>query len=655
MIGATGVCGITGFIEIDGIGNDVMAGNVVRSMSQVIRHRGPDAEGIWTDGSHVAMAHRRLSIVDRSSAGNQPMQSKDGRYVMVFNGEIYNHHDLRNQMDSKIWKGQSDTETLIAATQTWGIREALQRSIGMFALAVWDRQEKSLTLARDRFGEKPLFYGWQGNSFLFGSELKSLAAHPAWQGELNRDSVELFMQYGYVPLPYSIWKGIKKLLPGSLLTIRADEKGIMFQPPTFYWCAHMTSGNKKKAEIDEVELTVELDRRLRQAIRRQMHSEVPVGAFLSGGIDSTTVAAIMQDQSSRPIKTFGIGFTESEFNEAHHSKVVAAHLGTDHSEVYVTGREASEVARLLPEIYDEPFGDVSQIPTCILTAMARKHVTVSLSGDGADEIFGGYSRYTLGPGLWRRVDSVPRRLRSLASKSVDGIAYLDKKNSNLFWPGELVRPGFRVKLARMATLLRAESPEDVHRLLVTHQLPTEEVLAGKLQVESSAGLWADNEARRVNHLDISERMMRRDIMGYLTDDILCKVDRASMAVSLETRMPFLDHTIASFGMGLPLNMKIRKGQGKWILRQVLKRYIPSKFIERPKKGFGAPVGLWLRGPLREWAEELIDEGRLRREGIFNPEEVRRRWEEHLTGRFNWEAWLWNVLVFQGWYERWHNS
>jgi len=633
-------------------GGAVDAKRVAHLMANTLRHRGPDAEGVWCDGSSVALAHRRLSILDLSPAGDQPMVSDGGRYVIVFNGEIYNHLDLRKQMRKEAWRGHSDTETLLAACQAWGIEETLKRTVGMFAMALWDRHDRSLTLARDRFGEKPLFYGWQGDCFLFGSELKSLIAHPAWRGEVDRDALALFIRYGYVPLPHSIWQGVAKLLPGSLLTLSADAPVGVLPAPTFYWRARDVANVPIRKGLDEQEAANELDLRLRQAIAGQMVADVPLGAFLSGGVDSSAVVALMQVQSARPVRTFTIGFAEGDYNEADYAKAVAAHLGTAHTELYVSAADAMAVIPRLPDVYDEPFGDVSQIPTHMVAAMARRHVTVSLSGDGGDEMFGGYNRYFLGPSLWRGMRRVPLGVRRLAAQSITAVSPARWDRMGRLLPRRLRQPMVGDRAHKLAGIMTVTSADDVYRWLASHERNPESVVVGGRDNRHGRDLWAEYEMRLLQRVDFSERMMFNDQVGYLTDDILCKVDRAAMAASLETRVPFLDHRVAEFAWQLPLNMKIRNGQGKWLLRQVLYRYVPKTLVERPKQGFGVPIDTWLRGPLRGWAESLLDESRLLSEGYFHPKPIRQKWEEHLSGRRNWQYWLWNVLMFQAWRERW---
>ncbi len=647
------MCGIAGFFTYSLSRKALDTKQVAHAMANTLRHRGPDAEGVWVDGTSVALAHRRLSILDLSPAGLQPMESECGRYVIVFNGEIYNHLELRNELSREKWRGHSDTETLLAGCQAWGLEKTLKRAVGMFALAMWDKQNRSLTLARDRFGEKPLFYGWQGDYLLFGSELKSLVAHPSWRGEVDRDSLALYMRYGYVPVPKSIWRGVFKLLPGSILTMASNTPLGVIPEPTFYWRAQdLTNVDDICTGMNDQVATDELDLRLRQAVAGQMASDVPLGAFLSGGVDSSTVVALMQTQSAQPVKTFTIGFTESDYNEAEHAKAVARHLGTDHTEHYVSSNDALSVIPRLPQMYDEPFGDVSQIPTHLVSEIARKHVTVSLSGDGGDELFGGYNRYFLGRSLWEKMQYMPLGLRRLVAHGITAVSPSRWDSFGRMLPHRFRQRMFGDRAHKLASILTAKSADDVYRWLVSHDRQPDSLVIDGFEKRHGTESWAESEMLSLQRSDFSERMMFNDLVGYLTDDILCKVDRAAMAASLETRVPLLDHRIAEFAWQLPVSMKIREGQGKWLLRQVLYRYVPKALIERPKQGFGVPIDAWLRGPLREWAESLLDETRVRREGYFQAELIREKWLEHLSGRRNHQYWLWNVLMFQAWLERW---
>ena len=653
------MCGIAGFLTASTVTPNADFESLARRMADALVHRGPDDGGVWFDSIGVALTHRRLAILDLSPAGHQPMISASGRFAIVFNGEIYNHGQLRAALECEgaavAWRGHSDTETLLAACEAWGIEEALKRTVGMFALALWDKRERSLVLARDRLGEKPLYYGWQGESFLFGSELKALVAHPAWCGEVDRGSLALFIRYGYVPLPYSIWRGVSKLLPGSFLTLSAETPAGVLPQPTFYWRAMDVANAGICNDLDDQTAADELETRIRQAVAGQMVADVPLGAFLSGGVDSSTVVALMQAQSMRAVRTFSIGFAEDEYNEAEYAKAVAGHLGTEHTELYVTPSDAMAVIPRLADMYDEPFGDVSQIPTHLVAAMARQHVTVSLSGDGGDELFGGYNRHFLGRSLWSGIQRMPLGLRRMAGHAITAVSAARWDSLGRLLPSRFRQPMVGDRAHKLAGTLAAASAEDVYKRLISQERDPASLVVHGQEGRTSHTLWSEHEMHSLRRTDFSERMMFNDLVGYLPDDILCKVDRAAMATGLETRVPFLDHRVVEFAWRLPLHMKIRDGQGKWLLRQVLYHHVPKILIERPKQGFGVPIDSWLRGPLREWAEVLLDESRLRREGFLRPEPVQIKWREHLSGRRNWQYWLWNVLMFQAWHERWNSQ
>lgn len=647
------MCGIAGCLAGSADTRHAELGDQARRMADALVHRGPDDGGVWVDPiATVALSHRRLAILDLTPAGHQPMLSTSGRYAIAFNGEIYNHLELRRELDCCAWRGHSDTETILAAIEAWGTHTALKKLVGMFAFALWDRERNELTLARDRVGEKPLYYGWQGDNFLFGSELKALAAHPAWCAQVDRDALTLFMRYGYVPLPHSIWRGIRKLLPGSFLVLPAGSPVGALPMPDYYWRALLATAAESRLDLDDREAEDQLDQRLRIATAGQMVADVPLGAFLSGGVDSSVVVALMQAQSSRPVRTFSIGFCEGDFNEAVHAKAVAKHLGTDHTEFYLAPADALAIIPSLAEMYDEPFGDSSQIATHLVAGLARREVTVCLSGDGGDELFGGYNRYFLGRSIWQKIGPLPVAMRTMVANLVTAVppAFWDEVGSML--PARLRQRSFGDRLHKLAGVIDAASAEVLYRRLLSQQLDPEAIVIGGTEVP----IWSDEEASSFSVLrrncDFAERMMFQDLIGYMADDILTKVDRAAMSVSLETRIPLLDHRVIEFAWSLPLGMKIREGRGKWLLRQVLYRYVPKELIERPKQGFGVPLATWLRGPLRDWAEALLDESRLRREGYLRPEPIRARWQEHLAGGRNWQYWLWNVLMFQTWRERW---
>ena len=640
------MCGIAGYWGASGADARV----TLDAMTSTLTHRGPDDAGAWFDESTgIALGHRRLSTLDLSSTGHQPMASHDGRYVIVYNGEIYNHAELRQTLGDSVWRGHSDTEVLLEGIGRWGVAATLQRCVGMFAFALWDRSEKTLTLARDRLGEKPLYYGRLGSTLVFASELKALRAHPRWHGEIDRGALSLLLRYSYIPAPHSIYRGIAKLLPGTLMTFRADGA----TEEVCYWSAREMAerGVAEPFSGDETAAAGELERLLSRSVGRQMLADVPLGAFLSGGVDSSLIVALMQAQSARPVKTFTIGFSEAGYNEAEHAQAVARHLGTDHTELYVSSQQAMELIPRLPALYDEPFSDSSQIPTFLVAQMARQHVTVSLSGDGGDELFGGYNRYFLGRSLWRKVGWLPRRVRGVMASSIDALSPAVWNSvlspfANLF-PRHLRYANPGDKLHKLAEILAARDGDEIYRGLVSHwQAPGSIVLGG---YEPATALT--DPARQAALSDFTQRMMFLDLVSYLPDDILVKVDRAAMGVSLETRVPMLDHQVVEFAWRLPLAMSIRAGQGKQLLRRILHRHVPRELVERPKMGFGIPLDAWLRGPLRTWAEELLDAARLKREGYFDPLPIRTKWQEHLSGRRNWQYHLWDVLMFQAWLEQ----
>jgi asparagine synthase (glutamine-hydrolysing) len=654
------MCGLAGFLALDTYGNYEAALAVLGRMADAMLSRGPDDSGVWADKAGIGLAHRRLSILDLSLAGHQPMTSATGRYVIVFNGEIYNHLDLRAELEKfgaggtavGGWRGHSDTETLLAGFVAWGFRATVERCIGMFAFAVWDRNELVLTLGRDRLGEKPLYYGWQGQGdnacFLFGSELKAIRAHSAFDAEINRDALCLLMRHNYIPAPHSIYRNIYKLQPGSLLRVSLEQREPVIES---YWSLAevAVAGNRSPLVGSPEAMVDELEVLLKSAVRQQMMADVPLGAFLSGGVDSSTVVALMQAQSDQPIKTFTIGFSEAGYNEAVHAKAVADHLGTDHTELYVTPQQALDVIPKLPGLYCEPFADSSQIPTFLVSQLARQQVTVSLSGDAGDELFAGYNRYVLTSKLWGGLSRLPFGVRSLAKSTIHALSP-DAWNTLLdplqaFVPTALRQPMIGDKLHKGADVLHAKSLDDLYLALVSHWTPDGLVIGGHVPATFLHG-----NPLPLPGLDVVQRMMALDTMTYLPDDILVKMDRAAMGVSLEGRVPFLDHRVVEFAWRVPQAMKLSDGFGKWILRQVLYRHVPKELIERPKMGFGVPIGMWLRGPLKDWAEALLDEGRLRREGFFNPAPIRAKWVEHLSGKRNWQHHLWNVLMFQAWLE-----
>ena len=642
------MCGIAGILGSST--TEIASG--VRNMVAAIRYRGPDHAGLWCDEEQeIGLGHARLSILDVSPEGHQPMASTSGRYVISYNGEIYNFSELRAELEQSgvTFRGHSDTEVMLAHFETWGIEQAIGRCVGMFAFAVWDKHTRTLSLGRDRLGEKPLYYGWQGQTFLFGSELKALRAHPEFRADIDRNAVALFLRHNYIPTPYSIYQGISKLSPGCVLTVSLSRRHPQIVP---YWSdkqaiergrAHPFEGNDSAA-------ISELEGLLTTTIGQQMVADVPLGAFLSGGVDSSTVVALMQAQSSRPVKTFTIGFDEEGYDEAPYAQSVARHLGTDHIELYVLPKEAMNVIPRLPALYDEPFADSSQIPTFLVSQLARRHVTVSLSGDGGDELFGGYNRYFWATNIWRRIGWAPQSLRTALAGALTALP--PSAWNGMFRSLSRILPtGWRYanpgdKLHKLADMLAMRTPEEIYFDLVSHWKAPTDVVRGTYEPPTIL----TDPAQWVNLPDFEQRMMYLDQVTYLPDDILTKVDRAAMGVSLETRVPFLDHRVLEFAWSLPLSMKIRHGQGKWLLRQVLYRHVPKALIERPKMGFGVPLDKWLRGPLKGWAEELLDETRLQREGYFDSRPIRSKWADHLSGERNWSYYLWDVLMFQAWLE-----
>lgn len=663
------MCGIAGllFTSMD----DADAASVtLQKMTSNLVHRGPDAEGFWTEGE-VALGHRRLSILDRSDAGAQPMRSKSQRYVIVFNGEIYNHLDLRRSIVASgalpDWRGHSDTETLLAGIELWGLDKTLQLAKGMFALALWDRSKKQLSLARDRMGEKPLYWGWARETLIFASELKALRAHPDCTREVCREALAQYLRFMYVPAPRSIHSGIYKLEPGTILTVEGVPPSNPPQCPIRpgqqycgiairrYWDlnAEIAAGAKDQIQ-DDGNAVATLGEVLCKAVRRQMISDVPLGAFLSGGVDSSAIVALMQAQSARPVQTFTIGFDEAAFDESPFAAAVASHLGTAHTKIHVTDADARDVIPNLPELYDEPFADSSQIPTYLVCRAARQNVVVALSGDGGDELFGGYTRYFFGPKVWDRFRLLPHPLRRGLGKAIRSIplSVWDAAGSsnNRMRSGNTGISRLGDKAHRFGDLLRTvKSTDDLYRSLVS-QWPIQIGIMPGISEEPTSQLDEPLPESGVDHPAM--KMMVQDLRSYLPDDILCKVDRAAMGVSLETRAPLLDPDVIALSARLPMAMKIREGQGKWALRQVLYQHVPREIIDRPKAGFAIPIGIWLRGPLRDWAEELLSRERLAKDGFFDTDTIRQTWVEHLAGRRDWSARLWAILMFQAWYAQW---
>lgn len=645
------MCGIAGIF------GDLDASKLERAiarMTETLRQRGPDAGSVWTDAvAGIALGHRRLSIVDLSPTGSQPMESSCGRFVISFNGEIYNHLELRAEIEAARgvpdWRGTSDTESLLAGISAWGLDGALRRTVGMFAIALWDRQSRTLQLARDRFGEKPLYYGWVRGAFAFGSELKAIRAYPGFANGISRDALALYFQFCAVPAPLSIFQDIYKLEAGKILSIQAAglrSRTVAIGP---YWSfSEMARASLLQPFLDEREATLELEAVIGRAVACQSVADVPLGAFLSGGVDSSTIVALMQAQASRPVQTFTVGFEEAGFDESPHAKAVARHLGTEHHELRVSADIARSVIPSLPTIYDEPFADSSQIPTYLVSKAARESVTVALSGDAGDELFGGYNRYFWGKRIWSRLSWLPLPLRRAVGATITTVP-----PDAWDWLAETLPPlkgmvRFGDKAHKLGRRLRTvRGLDDLYRSLVTEWPPTLEIVIGAMPQRTPL-----DEIKLAGEIcEPEHRMMFWDTLTYLPDDILTKVDRAAMAASLETRVPFLDHRVTELAWRLPLNMKLRDGQGKWALRQVLYKYVPRELIERDKAGFAIPVGEWLRGPLRDWAEVLLDEARLEREGFLHPKPIRLIWSQHLSRRYDWTQRLWCVLMFQAWLEK----
>ena len=607
-----------------------------------IRHRGPDSNGLWEDPTaDLALAHVRLAILDLTEAGHQPMVSACGRYILVLNGEIYNHMELRTRLEqagqAPQWRGHSDTETVLASFAALGIEATLQAAVGMFAIALWDRERRTLTLARDRMGEKPLYYGYTGGSLVFASELKGLMPIPGFGRELNRAAIASLMRHNYIPSPQSIYEGIYKLPAGTWLEIaESDMRARRVPEHHAYWSALQIADQglqTRSSFASDTQATDELEAVLSKAVGGQMLSDVSLGAFLSGGVDSSTIVALMQAQSTQPVRTFAIGFHEKKYNEAEHAKAVARHLGTDHTELYVTADDALAVVPTLADMYDEPFADSSQIPTSLVTHMARQHVTVALSGDGGDELFGGYSRYLRVRDWWQKCERFPGPIRHAMGAVLSASTAL---------PG---RGAWRGKVGKLGDLLRADSRGDFYRTFVSYWQQPERIVKGGIEPPSLFEQRMDG--------DIFDVMMKLDTVTYMPDDILVKVDRAAMAVSLETRVPLLDHRVYEFAWRLPFDYKVRGNMGKWLLRQVLYRHVPQSLVDRPKRGFAVPLASWLRGPLRDWAESLLDPARLRQEGWFEPEPILQKWREHVSGHRDWGSRLWGVLMMQAWLDRYH--
>ena len=661
------MCGLAGFLDRSGrMGKAELHDNVLR-MADTLHHRGPDDAGTWVDGdAGLALGHRRLAIIDLSSQGHQPMRSACGRFVIVFNGEIYNFETLRRDLEplGHRFRGHSDTEVMLAAISQWGLGAALTRFNGMFAFALWDCRERVLHLVRDRLGEKPLYYGWMGKTFMFASELKALSAHPDFHGNIDRDVVALYFRHNYVPTPFSIYRDLYKLPPGCVLTVSPDaaDRRVGFSPfaedaaascrPVRYWSLKEVAerGYENPFNGSEGEAAECLESLLSDAVRLRMAADVPLGSFLSGGIDSSTVVALMQRISGRPVKTFSLGADEADYSEAEDAKAVARHLGTDHRELYVTSGEAMAVIPRLPALYDEPFSDSSQIPVHLIAQLARQDVTVSLSGDGGDELFAGYNLYFWAQRVWSYTRLTPPVLRHTAARALTMVSperwEMAFAKLAAFLPTRWQQSEPGDKLHRLADLLPAQTPHALYYTLVSRWRAPTAVVVNSHEPPTTL----TKPECKPDLPDFLQWMMYFDLMTYLPDDILVKVDRASMGVGLEVRIPLLDHRVVEFARRIPLSMLIRGDRGKWLLRQVLYRHVPERLVDRPKLGFSVPISTWLRRPMRDWAEALLCPKRLRSDGYLNPQPIRQKWREHLCGSRNWSRELWQVLMFQTWRE-----
>jgi asparagine synthase (glutamine-hydrolysing) len=634
------MCGIAGFWRPSGLPHDAIG--ALTAMTTAIAHRGPDSSGHWLDdGAGLALGHRRLAILDLSEHGHQPMASASGRFQLAYNGEVYNFAELRRELRAAgaSFRGDSDTEVLLAAFECWGVEAAVPRFAGMFALALWDSIQRTLYLVRDRLGEKPLCYGWQGDTFLFGSDLRALRVAPGWAAAIDRGALSLYLRHGCVPAPLTIYSGLAKVRPGTMRILRDPIPGA--EPVEYrYWSAGRIAREGLASPLtgSDQELLDHADALLRRVVQREMRSDVPLGAFLSGGVDSSLIVALMQAQSARPVRTFTIGFHEAGMDEAGYARSVATHLATEHHDVYLTAAELLATVPEMGQVYDEPFGDSSQIPTTLLAQVTRRHVTVSLSGDGGDELFGGYSRYLRADRIWRGVSALPGSLRHSASRGLQRGAFA--------WTSQGQGSRILHRASRIAGLLGVSSGTEFYRNLVSLSRSPSEFLPGVAEPPTAfAGVDAE-----LPGTTLLNQMMYLDLVSYLPDDILVKVDRATMSVGLESRAPLLDHEVAEFAWRLPPLAKVREGRGKWILRQLLQRYVPEPLVNRPKMGFAAPVGSWLRGPLRDWAGDLLAPERLNRAGLFNPQAVGRIRTASERGVRQWDAQLWSLLMFESWRE-----
>lgn len=647
------MCGIAGLWRIAGPDGSEGLTADIQAMTDRLAPRGPDGDGIWSDPSAgIALGHRRLAIIDVSDAGRQPMVSADGRYVITYNGEIYNFADLREQLAAQghRFNGHSDTEVLLAGIVEWGLEKVLQAAVGMFALGVWDRRDNSLALARDRLGIKPLYYGWSGGTLLFASQPGAFAQTSGWQGRIDPQALAAYFSYNYIPVPLCIWQGFRKLPPGTVLRLR-DREDREGRPLPFWDLGEVVARARAErvAGLSDAEGIARIEKVLLEAVRLRMVADVPLGALLSGGIDSSTVVALMQAQSDRPVKTFTIGFTIAGYNEAEQAKAVAAHLGTDHTELYLGPEEALALVPDIAESFDEPFADASQLPTVLVSRLARSAVTVALSGDGGDEVFCGYTRYALVERIARSAGLLPAGLRRAIGGAIQAVPAEGWTRASMLVPAGRRPRLFGDRLHKLGRILDFADGDDLYERLI--RIWPEPPLAPGIAGDGAVALG--HAGRVAAELpDLTERMMVRDMLHYLPDDILAKVDRASMSVGLEARVPLLDHRVVAQAWALPQHFRMRGGTAKWVLREVLARHVPRALTDRPKMGFAVPIEHWLRGPLRDWAEDLLSPSALADSGLLDGALVRTRLAEHLAGRRNWQYQLWSVLMFQAWRRRW---
>jgi asparagine synthase (glutamine-hydrolysing) len=648
------MCGIAGLIRLnqDLSGEELKA--LVTAMTDEIRHRGPDDEGCWVDQEQsLALGHRRLSIIDLSEHGHQPMMSACQRFVLVFNGEIYNHNLLRKKLEeagiAPVWNGHSDTEVMLCCFAHWGVEETLKQMNGMFALALWDRKTKTLYLARDRMGEKPLYYANMQGEFGFASELKALKRMPSFKKTINRQVLALYCRLGYVPGSHCIYENVAKVLPGQYLEIRLEGGQPQITTNTYWSFNAVVEAGLNNPIQCEASAKKQLDILLREATALRMESDVPLGVFLSGGVDSSLIAALAQAESDKCISTYSIGFEEQAYDEAGFAREVASHIGSRHTEMYVGAQDALDVIPTLPAMYDEPFADPSQIPTHLVAKMARQHITVALSGDAGDELFGGYKRYFWARKMWRGIDAIPKPFRHLISSGLDTISpdqwdHLLKLTSPVLGR-KLSTAVSGDRIHKMAPLFRSDTPESMYHELISIWPSTGELCKGQIEASSD---YSRNEGG-VEVDNFFHKMMYLDSLCYLPDDILTKVDRATMSVSLEGRIPFLDHRVVEFAWTLPLEMKVKGNEGKYILKELLDQYVPRKLIERPKAGFGVPLDVWLRGPLKDWAADLLSPENIESDGFFDNQVIQQTWQEFQSGARNWQQRLWHILMFMAWY------